>query len=143
MYCSPALHTIAHRHKGNSEGVDKVQEINNELPSTIQNNPRRAILGGLSFSRQETIARRCTPFIAITGCCTFPKKTRVCNKCAMTKKGIKPFEPNPLFLLMVPKAGIEPARVAPLDFESSASTNFTTPARRTLYFLLGPPVNLF
>jgi hypothetical protein len=30
---------------------------------------------------------------------------------------------------MVPEAGIEPARTCgPLDFESSASTNFTTPA---------------
>jgi hypothetical protein len=31
---------------------------------------------------------------------------------------------------MVPEAGVEPARIAPLDFESSASTNFTTPAKR-------------
>ena len=31
--------------------------------------------------------------------------------------------------LMVPEAGIEPARLAALDFESSASTNFTTPAK--------------
>ena len=30
---------------------------------------------------------------------------------------------------MVPLAGIEPALLAELDFESSASTNFTTGAR--------------
>ncbi len=31
--------------------------------------------------------------------------------------------------LQVPRAGIEPARsYAPVDFESTASTNFTTPA---------------
>jgi hypothetical protein len=29
---------------------------------------------------------------------------------------------------MVPLAGLEPARLAALDFESSASTNFTTGA---------------
>lgn len=29
---------------------------------------------------------------------------------------------------MVPLAGLEPARISPLDFESSASTNFTTGA---------------
>jgi hypothetical protein len=32
------------------------------------------------------------------------------------------------FLLMVPGAGIEPARLAAGDFESPASTNFTTRA---------------
>ena len=31
-------------------------------------------------------------------------------------------------LLMVPEAGIEPARISPGDFESPASTNFTTRA---------------
>ena len=36
----------------------------------------------------------------------------------------------PFFLQLVPGAGIEPARMQdPLDFESSASTNFTTPAK--------------
>ena len=30
---------------------------------------------------------------------------------------------------MVPEAGIEPARISPGDFESPASTNFTTRAR--------------
>jgi hypothetical protein len=32
------------------------------------------------------------------------------------------------FLRVVPEAGIEPARLAAGDFESPASTNFTTPA---------------
>jgi hypothetical protein len=41
--------------------------------------------------------------------------------------------PEPL-LFMVPKARIELARTqGPLDFESSASTNFTTPALFWLY----------
>jgi hypothetical protein len=31
---------------------------------------------------------------------------------------------------MVPGAGIEPARLAALDFESSASTNSATPAAK-------------
>ncbi len=31
---------------------------------------------------------------------------------------------------MVPLAGLEPARLAALDFESSASTNFTTGAQK-------------
>ena len=32
-------------------------------------------------------------------------------------------------ILLVPEVGIEPTRTkSPLDFESSASTNFTTPA---------------
>jgi hypothetical protein len=35
---------------------------------------------------------------------------------------------NPNHIKVVPEVGIEPTRVAPLDFESSASTNFTTPA---------------
>ena len=33
---------------------------------------------------------------------------------------------------MVPLAGLEPALLAELDFESSASTNFTTGAQATL-----------
>ena len=40
---------------------------------------------------------------------------------------------NPLISL-VPGAGIEPAWMQdPLDFESSASTSFTTPAIRSVY----------
>jgi hypothetical protein len=31
---------------------------------------------------------------------------------------------------MVPLVGLEPTRVSPLDFESSASTNFATGAHR-------------
>ena len=31
---------------------------------------------------------------------------------------------------MVPEAGLEPAHISILDFESSASTNFTTQARK-------------
>lgn len=33
---------------------------------------------------------------------------------------------------MVPEAGLEPAHISILDFESSASTNFTTQARINL-----------
>ena len=37
---------------------------------------------------------------------------------------------------MVPLAGVEPARgISPLDFESSASANFTTEANNYLYLL--------
>jgi hypothetical protein len=32
---------------------------------------------------------------------------------------------------MVPLVGVEPTRVSPLDFESSASTNFATGAHRS------------
>lgn len=32
--------------------------------------------------------------------------------------------------LMVPKAGLEPARISTVDFESTASTDFATPARK-------------
>lgn len=49
----------------------------------------------------------------------------------------RPHEKNPdrldgqgFMQTLVPKVGIEPTRVAPLDFESSASTSFTTPAER-------------
>ena len=43
---------------------------------------------------------------------------------------------------MVPKARIELARTqGPLDFESSASTNFTTPALKWLYSKLSSVVN--
>ena len=39
----------------------------------------------------------------------------------------------PLLIFMVPEARIELARTqGPLDFESSASTNFTTPAQMNL-----------
>lgn len=31
---------------------------------------------------------------------------------------------------MVPKAGLEPARISTVDFESTASTDFATPARK-------------
>ena len=33
-----------------------------------------------------------------------------------------------LEVLMVPKAGLEPARISTVDFESTASTDFATPA---------------
>jgi hypothetical protein len=37
--------------------------------------------------------------------------------------------PSSYFAFLVPEVGIEPTRIKdPLDFESSASTNFTTPA---------------
>ena len=43
------------------------------------------------------------------------------------KAPAKSLKPPPL---LVPEAGIEPARArGPEDFESSASTNFTTPAQ--------------
>ena len=32
--------------------------------------------------------------------------------------------------LLVPKAGLEPARISTVDFESTASTDFATPARK-------------
>lgn len=31
---------------------------------------------------------------------------------------------------MVPKAGLEPARISTVDFESTASTDFATPAQK-------------
>ncbi len=31
---------------------------------------------------------------------------------------------------LVPKAGLEPARISTVDFESTASTDFATPARK-------------
>ena len=34
------------------------------------------------------------------------------------------------FSTMVPKAGLEPARISTVDFESTASTDFATPARK-------------
>ena len=36
---------------------------------------------------------------------------------------------KPIVQLLVPKVGLEPTLLAELDFESSASTNFTTQAR--------------
>lgn len=33
-------------------------------------------------------------------------------------------------MLLVPKAGLEPARISTVDFESTASTDFATPARK-------------
>lgn len=35
-----------------------------------------------------------------------------------------------IYILMVPKAGLEPARLSTVDFESTASTDFATSARR-------------
>ena len=35
-----------------------------------------------------------------------------------------------IYILMVPKAGLEPARISTVDFESTASTDFATPARK-------------
>ena len=44
------------------------------------------------------------------------------------------FHTNSLFLKefsdLVPKAGLEPARISTVDFESTASTDFATPARK-------------
>ena len=45
---------------------------------------------------------------------------------------------------MVPKAGLEPARISTVDFESTASTDFATPARKGCgkrwdYTCQGPP----
>ena len=33
-----------------------------------------------------------------------------------------------IYILMVPKAGLEPARISTVDFESTASTDFATSA---------------
>ena len=35
-----------------------------------------------------------------------------------------------LEVLMVPEAGLEPAHLSMVDFESTASTDFATPARK-------------
>lgn len=35
-----------------------------------------------------------------------------------------------IYIHMVPKAGLEPARISTVDFESTASTDFATPARK-------------
>lgn len=40
----------------------------------------------------------------------------------------KPPSGDLIFILMVPKAGIEPACLAAVDFESTASTDFATSA---------------
>ena len=42
-----------------------------------------------------------------------------------------------IYIHMVPKAGIEPARLAAVDFESTASTDFATSARRGMRKTLG------
>ncbi|VXB34095.1 hypothetical protein PANT111_130384 [Pantoea brenneri] len=50
-----------------------------------------------------------------------------------------------IYILLVPKAGIEPARLAAVDFESTASTDFATSAlkrmRKTLWIIPLPPVS--
>lgn len=45
-------------------------------------------------------------------------------------KGMIEFSRMALEGLMVPKAGLEPARISTVDFESTASTDFATPARK-------------
>lgn len=49
-----------------------------------------------------------------------------------------------IYILMVPKAGIEPAHLSMVDFESTASTDFATSAlkgmRKTLWIIPLPPV---
>ena len=58
----------------------------------------------------------------------------------MIKKGTQ--SACPFFDYVVPEARIELARTqGPLDFESSASTNFTTPAWNWVYSKLGGVVN--
>lgn len=47
-------------------------------------------------------------------------------------------------MLLVPKAGLEPARISTVDFESTASTDFATSAlkgmrKRVGLYLLQPP----
>lgn len=42
----------------------------------------------------------------------------------------KAYQLGKLLIYLVPGAGIEPARLAALDFESSASTNSATPAAK-------------
>lgn len=37
-----------------------------------------------------------------------------------------------IYILLVPKAGLEPARIATVDFESTASTGFATSALKGL-----------
>jgi hypothetical protein len=37
-----------------------------------------------------------------------------------------------IYILLVPKAGIEPARLAAVDFESTASTDFATSALKVV-----------
>lgn len=42
----------------------------------------------------------------------------------------KPPSGDLISIPMVPKAGLEPARISTVDFESTASTDFATPARK-------------
>ena len=49
--------------------------------------------------------------------------------CKKGKANLKKLASLDLLMLLVPEVGIEPTRTrGPEDFESSASTNFTTPA---------------
>ena len=42
-----------------------------------------------------------------------------------------------IYILLVPKAGLEPAHLSMVDFESTASTDFATSARRVMRKTLG------
>ena len=42
-----------------------------------------------------------------------------------------------IYILMVPKAGLEPAHLAAVDFESTASTDFATSALKRMRKTLG------
>ena len=48
---------------------------------------------------------------------------RWCKRGAKRKKKMQVFEDQALAFCLVPGAGIEPARIAPLVFETSASTD--------------------
>ncbi len=69
---------------------------------------------GLNFSQvlQEALLRKCS-------------KNKITIRNATHKK-----EAHKMDFLIMPVAGLEPARIAPHDFESCASANSATPATR-------------
>lgn len=68
-------------------------------------------------------------FVISSGGRNTPKKTVTLFRSTNNAIGLNFLEVNHSILLMVPKAGIEPAWAkSPVDFESTASTCFTTSA---------------
>jgi hypothetical protein len=60
--------------------------------------------------------------------------SRVVSWCSDTKQSHVPKNNAPKGAYIVPRAGIEPARAkSPADFESAASTSFTTPALKPMF----------
>ena len=121
----------------------KLEEINRELRARLENQPEKAAfkfnkeayknfmeMVNSFFETVKTDNKRIFLQKFIQEIIVHPDKISIVYTTPLINSLPKNTGPEGLYTVtMVPEVGIEPTRAqGPLDFESSASTNFTTPA---------------